>query len=251
MPQMRSCLGRGRGLQPWILPAAILLAGLPLFAYAAEASRSDEAARSAARAHFETAHRLIDLREYAGALDEYRAAYLAKPDPAFLFNIGLCHHKLGQNREALDFFHQYLKKAPADDPNRQQVETRIREIEAEMSSVTELPPVGQPAATTAPMTAPAPDPAPASAPSAKSESAAPSPLLPPRPESASAAGTDLTAEPPAQRTAAPQPLYGRWWFWTGIAVVVASGVTATILLSTNHGGMSIPTTPLGNRQVFP
>ena len=85
----------------------------------------------AAKAHYEAATRLYDIREYAKALDEYKAAYLAKPDPAFLSNIEQCYRKLGKNPEALDFFHQYLKKAPAEDPNRTQVEARIRELEDE------------------------------------------------------------------------------------------------------------------------
>ena len=87
--------------------------------------------RATAKAHYETATRLYDIREYDKALREYKSAYLAQPDPAFLFNIGQCYRKLGQNQEALSFFQEYLKKASADDPNRSQVEARIRDIEAE------------------------------------------------------------------------------------------------------------------------
>src|ERR1039457_5794576 len=75
-----------------------------------------------ARAHYETATRIYDLREYAKALDEYKAAYLAKPDPAFLFNVGQCYRRLGKFDQALDFYREYLKKAPPDDPNRPNVE---------------------------------------------------------------------------------------------------------------------------------
>ncbi len=45
-----------------------------------------EGEKAAAKAHYETATRLYDVREYAKALEVYKAAYLAKPDPAFLFN---------------------------------------------------------------------------------------------------------------------------------------------------------------------
>jgi tetratricopeptide (TPR) repeat protein len=87
--------------------------------------------RATAKAHYETATRLYDIREYDKALLEYKSAYLAQPDPAFLFNIGQCYRKLGQNQQALNFFQEYLKKASSDDPNRSQVEARVRDIEAE------------------------------------------------------------------------------------------------------------------------
>jgi tetratricopeptide (TPR) repeat protein len=94
-------------------------------------ARAGDNRRATAKAHYETATRLYDIREYDKALLEYKSAYLAQPDPAFLFNIGQCHRKLGQNQQALNFFQEYLKKASPDDPNRSQVEARIRDIEAE------------------------------------------------------------------------------------------------------------------------
>jgi tetratricopeptide (TPR) repeat protein len=90
-----------------------------------------ESDKAAARARYETATRLYDIRDYDKALLEFKSAYLIQPDPAFLFNIGQCYRKLGQDQEALNFFQQYLKKAPPDDPNRRLVEARIRDIEAE------------------------------------------------------------------------------------------------------------------------
>jgi len=86
--------------------------------------------KATARAHYETATRLYDVGEYEKALAEYKAAYVAKDDPAFLFNIGQCYRKLGQEAEALTFFRRYLKKAPPDDPNRAQVEARYRDTAA-------------------------------------------------------------------------------------------------------------------------
>ncbi|HSR98235.1 MAG TPA: tetratricopeptide repeat protein [Kofleriaceae bacterium] len=54
-----------------------------------------------------------------------------------------------------------------------------------------------------------------------------------------------TAPPPAAHPpeqASDRPIYGRWWFWTGIAVVaVAGGVTAYELSSDGP-----PSTSLGN-----
>jgi tetratricopeptide (TPR) repeat protein len=96
-----------------------------------QAAVSDEDSKASARLHYKIATRNYDIREYDKALIEFKAAYLAEPDPAFLFNIGQCYRKLGQNSDALSFFQQYLKKAPLGDPNRRQVEARIRDIESE------------------------------------------------------------------------------------------------------------------------
>jgi len=94
-------------------------------------AEASDNSRATAKARYETATRLYEIREYDKALLEYKSAYLAQPDPAFLFNIGQCYRKLGQNHEALNFFQEYLKKASPDDPNRSQVEARVRDIEAE------------------------------------------------------------------------------------------------------------------------
>jgi tetratricopeptide (TPR) repeat protein len=106
------------------LAIAISLAGL-----GKPANAGDKTAT--ARAHYQTGTRLYDVGEYDKALLEYKSAYLAVPDPAFLFNIGQCYRNLGQSAEALKFFQRYLKKASPSDPNRGQVEARIRDIEAE------------------------------------------------------------------------------------------------------------------------
>jgi tetratricopeptide (TPR) repeat protein len=115
-------------------------------------ARAGDNRRATAKAHYETATRLYDIREYDKALVEYKSAYLAQPDPAFLFNIGQCHRKLGQNQQALNFFQEYLKKASPDDPNRSQVEARIRDIEAEAKLQAE-----EAQAAAAPAPAPAPE----------------------------------------------------------------------------------------------
>jgi tetratricopeptide (TPR) repeat protein len=125
---MRSSAFLRFGRERFSLAGVVLAFALAGFAQTARAGDNDKAV---ARAHYETATRLYEIREYDKALLEYKSAYLAQPDPAFLFNIGQCYRKLGQAAEALNFFQQYLKKAPPDDPNRRQVEARIRDIEAE------------------------------------------------------------------------------------------------------------------------
>jgi tetratricopeptide (TPR) repeat protein len=194
----------------------------------------------AAKAHFETATRFYDLREYAKALDEYKAAYMAKPDPAFLFNIGQCYRKLGKKSDALEFFNQYLKKAPADDPNRQQVEARMRDLEAESDGAA----TATPAHTIAPAPTPSAVPAPVTI---------PPPMVPPpvaSPPGVQPDGLTFAAPAPAQAEVSERPFYKTWWLWTGVGVVVAGAVTVAVLAS-RGGGTDVPHTALGSQPVLP
>jgi tetratricopeptide (TPR) repeat protein len=165
------------------LAGAVLVISLGVLGRSAQAGDSNKAT---AKAHYETATRLYDIREYDKALLEYKSAYLAHPDPAFLFNIGQCYRRLGQNAEALNFFQQYLKKAPPEDPNRRQVEARMRDIEAE----SKLKAQEAQAAPAPSPPAPIPNPPP------------PAPSPPPAAEGAPAAAASV--ESVAQVSAAPQ-----------------------------------------------
>jgi hypothetical protein len=46
----------------------------------------------------------------------------------------------------------------------------------------------------------------------------------------SAAVPAVTPHPAARSETTTTPIYARWWFWTGIAVLVGGGVTAAVLL---------------------
>jgi tetratricopeptide (TPR) repeat protein len=200
-------------------------AGALPVAYAAESEKT------VARGHYETATRAYDLREYAKALEEYKAAYMAKPDPAFLFNIGQCYRKLGNSASAIEFYQQYLKKTGPDDPNRSQAEARIRDVQNGRFSddgpfvkdEQKAPPVPtEPAGSAVPPTA----------------AAVPAPAAP------SAQAAWIT--PPAPTEPVPPTAHSRWWLWTGIGVAVVGGVVAAVWLSrggseTNTAGASLGT----------
>ena len=253
-----SCHGRSHVAA---LVVAALMTAIPL-AFAGDAGKGSDPSKAAALAHFETAGRLYDVREYGHALEEYKAAYLAKPDPAFLFNIGQCHRKLGQNTQALDFFQQFLKKSPSDNPNRSQVEVRIADIQAEERLKAAPPPVTKaepsPPNAAPAQAAPAPSPVPRDGPFGTAEPAPQSVPLNAFPVTAApaanpvrpgSAGTDLSLDARTAPAADGQPIYGKWWFWTGVGVVVAGAATTAYLVS-SKGGTSIPSTPMGNRPVF-
>jgi hypothetical protein len=252
-----SPVGRWLQMRSWVVAVVgIGLVGSPVWA--------GDGDKVAARAHYETATRMYEVREYGEALKEYKAAYIAKPDPAFLFNIGQCYRKLNQNDEALEFFQQYLKKTAPDDPNRAQVEARVRNIKAGVTpdqdpfeqpgakraggeAKPSPPPPWQPSPAAPPMPAPA-SPWPAQPPAQPS-----APMQPPAfvPAEAQSAGLDVTAAPPAPAQAGESPFYTTWWFWTGVGAVVVAGTVTAVVLASSGGGTTVPPTSLGSQPVLP
>lgn len=216
-----------------------------------------ESDKAVARAHYETATRLYDLREYAKALDEYKAAYLAKPDPAFLFNIGQCFRKLNNTASALDFYRQYLKKTPDEDPNRAQAEARIHDIEIgresdddpfakldenaarlpEPQSVPALPPERPRPPETA--SQPVPNRLP-------TEGATVS-----HADTTQPAGVDLAIPSTPKEDHVSRPIYASWWLWAGVGAVVVAGTVTAIILSKGGSEPNTATTTLGTQAAFP
>jgi len=78
--------------------------------------------------HFNQGTRHYQLGHYQDALGEFESAYMAVPDPVFLFNIAQCHRKMGHDKEAVGFYKSYLRNAP-NAPNRVDVQKRIQELE--------------------------------------------------------------------------------------------------------------------------
>jgi hypothetical protein len=232
--------------------------------------------KAIAKAHFEAATRLYDIHEYAKALDEYKAAYLAKPDPAFLFNVGQCYRKLGKLDQALEFYREYLKKAPPDDPNRPNVEARIRntdtgdvfEGDAPSKPATQpvqpppspslAPPVQRPPTLleAQPVVVPEIENTPRKpAPEFDSSAAVGQPSQAPRlpepivPVVAKPPGLDLSAVGRTDQVSAT-PFYGTWWFWTGVGAVVVAGTVTAIIVAQSGSNGNKAATALGTQAVF-
>ena len=183
-----------------VLRLALLVAAMAVLtavtAAPVQAATPQESAR--AREHFQAGQVHYDLKEYAEALKEFKDAYRFVHDPVLLFNIAQCHWKLGQNQEALDFYRNYLRRAP-DAPNRPEVEKRVQEIERDTQAAAKAPP-------------------------APPSVAAHAPAAPPT----------LTVAPPQEPAASDseaRPVYRRWWFWTGAAVLVVGAVATAVALS--------------------
>ena len=106
--------------KPLLLLLALALV-LPLIARAAD----DPAA---AREHYHRASKLYDLQRYHDAAKEFEAAYEAKGDPAFLYNIGQSYRLAGEAETSVGAYRSYLRRTPKA-PNRAEVEERIIEMQ--------------------------------------------------------------------------------------------------------------------------
>ncbi len=168
-----------------------------------------------AKQHYGAASKLYDLAEYEGALREFKEAYRAVEDPAFLFNIAQCHRKLGHTQEAITFYRTYLRRAPHT-ANRAEVERRIAELERAAPAPAEPAP-------------PSPSP---SSPDSTEPVAPPVPDLPALAPAASPAPAQTLVATPAPAAPAETPFYRRGWFWIVTGAVVAGAATTLIVLST-------------------
>ena len=126
-------------------------------AWAAPAAAADEVAA----AHYKKGRSLYNVSEYRAALDEFKQAYVAHEDPAFLYNIAQCHRQLGNHREAITFYKRFLKESPGA-RNRKEIEQLISELEAKAAAAPPPAPAaeaGPPPASAPPPTPPQPVPA--------------------------------------------------------------------------------------------
>jgi hypothetical protein len=186
------------------------------------APRPAHADAGAARAHFDKGRAYFQVDEYRKAIEEFKAAHVEKPDPAFLYNIAECYRHLGEIQEALTFYRRFLSVAPSNDRSRGAVEKRVAELQKAAREPKPPPPEAAPAPpaeTTAPPVAPAVAEAPA----------------------AVLVGEPL---PPAE----PRPIYKRGWFIATAVAVVVVGAGLGIWLATRSPGA--PDTPLGNQHAF-
>jgi hypothetical protein len=220
------------------LMLAAFLVAVPL-ARAAEPHPAADPRTEKAREHYLQGDAYYKLDKYASALQEYEQAYVAKSDPSFLYNIAQCHRLMGDKAEALKFYRRYLKDAPTA-PNREVAEKHIKDLEAALAAPGGAPPPptpapGSPPAPISPVVAVSPPQMPAPAPGPASTTNPPTLALnapPPAPTDAPSGGSIDTSRPPSQDES--RPIYTKWWFWTGIGVLVAGGVLTAIALSSGH-----------------
>jgi tetratricopeptide (TPR) repeat protein len=163
-----SCFTAHRGKA---LVALTVLAALAASPRVAEAQT--DAQKQEAKEHSDRARRFYDLGKYAEAIEEYQKGYLLTDDPNMLYNIGQCYRLTDRPEEAVRFYRNYLRRAPASAPNRGDVDTKIVALEkiiedrkraaattAAPATITPTAPVAAEPAPAAPAVAPPPPPPP-------------------------------------------------------------------------------------------
>ena len=188
----------------------------------------------AARAHWESGTKFYDLGKYDDAIREFEAAYQAKSDPAFLYNLAQSHRLAGHSADALRFYRTYLRNAPRA-ANRADIEQRIAELE----KVTSERPAIEPTPVVPPLGAPPPAaPPPAALPA--DSNAAPGwtpPQQPSDPSLGAAPNTSATgpgSPAPSESPAQEPPRSGR----KTAAVVIAASGGAVFLLGAVFGAVA-------------
>jgi hypothetical protein len=192
------------------------------------------AGKDAARSEWRQGNVAYDLGHYDEAAKHYYAAYTLVQDPVFLFNIAQSYRMAGKLDKALDRYRAFLRNASADAPNRGIAEKFIAELKHQLEEKKETAPIPPPQAVPAKepaAAAPLAPPPPVATPKEPPAAGPPKPLpaVPPIPTSGD---TNLVSLPaPAEQTSIDQPIYKKWWFWTGVGVVVAGGIVTAILLT--------------------
>ena len=218
-------------------------------AAADQAGAKTEADKDAARSEWRRGTTAYDLGRYQEAAAHFEAAYTLIQDPGILFNIAQCYRMDGKLNQALERYRAFLRNASADAPNRNTAEKFVEEIKRKLEDKKETAPIAPPE------TVPAKEPAPAEpattpvlplaeTPAAGSIGAAPlsaTPIPVPPPVDSTTALTSLPVA--SEQTSIDQPMYKKWWFWTGIGAVVAAG-TVTALLLTHRSSSSCSGTGL-------
>ncbi|MDP1919731.1 MAG: PEGA domain-containing protein [Myxococcales bacterium] len=86
------------------LCALVSLGAAPAPAAADDATRAKEI--------FKAAQKLYKEARYADAIARFEEAYVLKPSPVIIYNIGKCHEQLGDVPKAMRSYRDYLRLAP-------------------------------------------------------------------------------------------------------------------------------------------
>ena len=236
--------------------ARIALVAVVIAAVQLETASADK--KDDARRLFEAAEESYNDKDFAEAPAQYQEVYEAIKSPLLHFNIAQCHRGLGQWAEASARFRRYLREADKPD-NAEGVELAIRQLDRLIEAVdhqrqsrheraleiytdvrenADLPVLERDIARTHERLGEYDE-----ARAAYRKYLDELPQAPDREDIEKAiARLDRELDPGVTNGEKPgrTPIYKKWWFWGGLAVVVAGGVTAIAL----SGGP--PGSALGN-----
>jgi hypothetical protein len=169
--------------------------------------------------------------DYQAALEIYATLFAEKSDPIYLRNIGRCYQQLEQPKNALNAFREYLRRSKVKPAERAEIDGFIQQMEElqKRQAATTPPPATEAPASTVDSSRPA-------------AVSAPPPVTPvaETPASNNAPGATLTREgaPPDEPSGSGRSITTRWWFWTGLAVLVAGGAATAFALTRSSGGLT-------------
>jgi tetratricopeptide (TPR) repeat protein len=92
-----------------------------------------------ARASYTEGSRLYAMGDYQGALSAFKRSYLVSAAPDLLYNMAQCHRALGEHREALRLYQNYLELVPGS-ADRAEVERLLAEERAAVATGSNPPP---------------------------------------------------------------------------------------------------------------
>jgi len=166
---------------------------------AAEAADPGADNAKAAKEAYSRGSAFFNLGQYTKAIEAWQHGYELTSEPSFLYNLGQAARLSNDPDRALFFYKGYLRNKPHA-PNRDEVEKRVRALEAMISTREKTnhdPPIG---------TAP--------------------PASQPEPHAAAPGATNNSAESLTITSTTPTPtktpIYKRWWLWTAVGVVVVA-----------------------------
>jgi tetratricopeptide (TPR) repeat protein len=166
---------------------------------------------AAVERHAMLGQRLLSRGEAQDAIAEFRRAYELRADARFLADIAEGYRQLGLRDQAIFFYERYLAAAP-DAPDREDIEEDIATLRRPTT----------PAVPVAP---------------------SPNAVL------GATLGRDVVVIPVAPvASAAPRPLWRRWWAWAALGALVAGGLATTFAFS--REGTDVPATALGDKKFY-
>ncbi|MBI4511597.1 MAG: hypothetical protein HY698_18325 [Deltaproteobacteria bacterium] len=118
-------MGLGSALRNGLHACLFLVLALAPQAWA---QKKSDPRLSEARTHYEKGQAYYDMAKYAEAIAEFEKAYLLSRAPGLLYNMAQAHRLNNDCGQALTFYRNYLRAYPSAE-NREEVETRIKEME--------------------------------------------------------------------------------------------------------------------------
>lgn len=94
--------------------------------------RPDAQKREQAKEHFKRGEASFRAGDFRAALASFVRAEALVPSPILTFNMGMCHERLGELEQAVDFYRVYLERR-GDASNRVEVLERIARLEEELA----------------------------------------------------------------------------------------------------------------------